>query len=627
MRTSLLAASALILIGGRPLEAQVLVAPGESTETAFRREVSGRWFGWLAAQEEGDATLARSKTEELVKNAEKIGIRRLTDLSLSATLLGRRDLLSGKHDRARIAFETAVRLDPDLPEARWGRLFLSGRTKEFGRIPSDLAGAFRATLADREARRVVVIRTTLLFVFTGAALGAAFLLVLVLAHGRRYIHDLSEFAIRFAGGLAAAPLAIALFFLPLLLGLDLYWFGLVLFVAIFGYASPRQKIGAAIALALFLPLLPVIDRVAYELAVTGSPILRGAETLQESRYDQRVLDDLESVKNILSDDSDVRFLLGCLYQTLGQNDRAVREYSAAVQADPAEFRSLINRGNIHFVDGDFGAALEDYQAAVKRNAKSVAARYNLSLVLAETFRTVESVEALNIARALDGRLLQKFQQNPTLVKVVSLGFTPEEARVKVERLQSDPKSHRILGHYRTYHFGDALATPALWAIPLALVLAFVLDAQRQKGRGYASECQKCGRTFCSRCKPAGQSLLLCSQCVHVYLKKDGVAIETALQKVEEVKKRRWLKDKLRALLNVLLPGAATFIDSNVGHAAISLSIFLFGVLALATREAFRASSRPSAVSPLPGTVFWAIVAVAGWAVGVFSARRAPAPPA
>lgn len=627
MRAVLLAAASLAILGVRPARAQVLVAPGESTEIAFRREVNARWFGWLAAQEEGDATLARSKSEELVKIAEKIGIRRLTDLSLSATLLGRKDLLSGKLERARIAFEAAIRLDPDLPEARWGQLFLSGRAKEFGRLPSGLAGAFRATLADREARRVVVIRTALLVVFTGAALGAAFLIVLVLAHGRRYVHDLAEISMTFVGGVAAAPLSVLVFFLPLVLGLDLYWFGLVLFVAIFGYATPRQKVGAAIALALFIPLLPVVDRVAYELAVTGSPILRGAETLQDARYDQRVLDDLESVKNVLADDIDVRFLLGCLYQALGQNDRAVREYSVAVQGSPTEFRSLINRGNIHFVDGDFGAALEDYQEAVKRNPKSVAARYNLSLVLAETFRTVEAAEQLKIANALDARLVQKYQQNPTLVKVVSLGYTPEEARERIERLQNDPRSHRILGHYRTYHFGDSLATPAFWAIPLALVLAYVLDDKRQKGRGFASECQKCGRTFCRRCKPAGQSILLCSQCVHVYLKKDGVAIETALQKVEEVKKRRWLKDKLRALLNLVLPGSATFIDSNVGRAAISLSIFLFGVLALATREAFHASSRPSAVSPLPGTVFWAVVAVAGWVVGVFSARRAPAPAA
>jgi NAD(P)-dependent dehydrogenase (short-subunit alcohol dehydrogenase family) len=52
-----------------------------------------------------------------------------------------------------------------------------------------------------------------------------------------------------------------------------------------------------------------------------------------------------------------------------------------------------------------------------------------------------------------------------------------------------------------------------------------------------------------------KSAMLCSQCVHVYLRKDGVSIETKLQKVEEVKKRRSFADRLRVVLNLVLPGA------------------------------------------------------------------------
>ena len=55
------------------------------------------------------------------------------------------------------------------------------------------------------------------------------------------------------------------------------------------------------ALAGLLPLVlvaPALDRAAAKLAVSASPVLRGAEALQEKRYDQRVLDDLEAVKNL-----------------------------------------------------------------------------------------------------------------------------------------------------------------------------------------------------------------------------------------------------------------------------------------------------------------------------------------
>src|SRR5439155_18615140 len=117
--------------------------------------------------------------------------------------------------------------------------------------------------------------------------------------------------------------------------------------------------------------------------------------------------------------------------------------------------------------------------------------------------------------------------------------------------------------YRSYRLANALGVPLLPGILVAIGAAVLVDRLRARGHGYSSECQKCGRTFCRLCKPVGESTLLCSQCVHVYLKKDGVAIETKLQKVEEVKRRRWLEEKLRMAANVVLPGASAFLDSRV----------------------------------------------------------------
>ena len=101
------------------------------------------------------------------------------------------------------------------------------------------------------------------------------------------------------------------------------------------------------ALAGLVPLVlvaPALDRAAATLAVSASPVLRGAEALQEKRYDQRVLDDLEAVKNLFPEDADLRFLLGCLYQQLGQNDRAVAEYTVAAQVSTVEVRALDQPG-------------------------------------------------------------------------------------------------------------------------------------------------------------------------------------------------------------------------------------------------------------------------------------------
>ena len=616
------AAAALLvsLLGAVPSAAQVLQAPGEATETTFRREIRGQWFGWLAAHEEGDPLLAAQKVDEIVRHANKIGLKRLTDLSLAATLMARREMAQGNAEKARTALDSAVKLDPVLPEARWSRVSLALATDKLA-VPRELAGAVRAVLADLEGRRVLFVGASLLLVLTLAAVGVAFVVLLVAGEIRRLFHDLRELAGRRIPQPADAVAAAALLVLPLLLTLDVGWLLLWLFVLSFGYAGRNVKLAALAGLLPLLLVAPALDRAAAELAVSASPVLRGAEALQEKRYDQRVLDDLEGVKTLFPDDADIRFLLGCLYQQLGQNDRAVAEYTVASQVSPVEVRALVNRGDIRFVDGDFGAAQEDFQEALRRDPRDVRARYNLSLVYGETFRTVEAQEKLTEARALDNALVTRFLESPTLVKVVSLGFTPEEAREKVRLLQRDTRSRRVLGHFHVGSDARTWAFPFAVAIPFAAAAALLLDGFRNKGRGYAAACAKCGRTYCRLCKPPGESPGLCSQCIHVYLKKDGVSIETKLQKVEEVKRRQGAEGRLRRGLNVVFPGGELFLDGKVGRATALLLPFFLGIVAALLRQDLALSPRPGAGPLAAGTVLWLLVALAAWVAGQLAARK------
>ncbi len=602
--------------------AQALGAPGEANELTFRRQIRGQWFAWLSAQEEGDPITARSKVDEILRYAQRIEIRRITDLALAATILGRRQMEDGKTDLAREAFQSASRLDPDLPEPRWARVALAVRMRQYRFVVPELLGAFRATLADGESRRVLTARGILVFAFAGLATAVAILLILYIRHGRRLVHDLAETASRVVpGGYGTDILVVALLAAPLLLSFDVLWFLLYLFVLVFGYATWPQRVGTIAALALTVPILPLIDRTSYELAVASSPIVRSAEALEESRYDQRVVDGLEKARSLLPEDPDLRFLLGRIYQALGQNEKAVAEYSVAVQLSPRESRALVNRGNIRFVDGDLGSAQEDYQEAIRRDPRSVPARYNLALLFAETFRTVEAVTMLNEARALDAAMVQSFQDSPTLVRVVSFGYSVEEARQKSAEIQKDERGRHLLGLFRVFHPAAGWTVPILAGVPLAFAAAVLLDRRRQRGRGYASECQKCGRTFCRLCKPSGESSLLCSQCIHVYLKKDGVAIETKLQKLEDVRRRKTVQDRIHSGLNVFLPGASAFLESRVLAALFALLLFTAGLVGLVLRQRFAVVPRPGLSPPLPGIVFWSLVGVAGWALGQTTARR------
>lgn len=61
---------------------------------------------------------------------------------------------------------------------------------------------------------------------------------------------------------------------------------------------------------------------------------------------------------------------GDAYAVIGKNDRAVEEYSKALEIDPGDPDTHNNLGNIYFAGGDYPGALEKYNIALKLNPVS-----------------------------------------------------------------------------------------------------------------------------------------------------------------------------------------------------------------------------------------------------------------
>src|SRR4029453_18544711 len=95
----------------------------------------------------------------------------------------------------------------------------------------------------------------------------------------------------------------------------------------------------------------------------------------------------------------------------------------------------------------------------------------------------------------------------------------------------------------------------------SLLLALLLFLVRRKA-GYANACIKCGRTFCPRCKSARESATYCTQCIHIYLKRDGVSLDTKRSKLEEVSEHHGNMLRRNKLFGTFLPGSAQVLEGR-----------------------------------------------------------------
>jgi hypothetical protein len=85
---------------------------------------------------------------------------------------------------------------------------------------------------------------------------------------------------------------------------------------------------------------------------------------------------------------------------------------------------------------------------------------------------------------------------------------------------------------------------------------------------------KCGRTFCFRCKSARESATYCTQCIHIYLKRDGVSLDTKQAKLKEVQKYQNGQVRLKKILATFFPGSGQIMDGATAKGLVSVFSFL-----------------------------------------------------
>ncbi len=599
-----------------PAQEAVSALPAPMTRSLYR----AHWFEFLNAHLEDDARGAAAALAAMRKSARAVGVRRLSDFSRTAVHEGRKAESLGKPERAARAYDAAVLLDDtnyDAILSRIGFLTRRGAYSQASRMIPDAAGALLAT---RESRLTLGSSAAVWFSFAVAASLFGLILILLLKNSSRISHDLGEMSRRMGGG-AAAPLALVIGLLPLAFGLGpgwvvLYWGALLITYTL----GTERAVLAAVLIGLGL-LVPALSAVFRENVVERSPLWVAAVDLEERREDASAEDGLRQASGVFAEDPDVWFLLGMYAERSGDSERAISSYDRAVQADPRDYRPFLNRGNVHFLDGDYLQAIRDYDAAAERAPKAAEIPYNLSLARGEAYDFEGQSAAMTRARALSAASVISWTERPTVGRVVSAGYPLSRARQRIEQWNRQPKSRRLPGHAPPLRAAGLLLTPFALGPWLSLLLGVAISYWRSK-RAVAIECARCGTAVCDSCRRYGDHPLYCSECVRFHVRKENVGIAAHVAQAGEIRARVRSRDRLCRLLSVLLPGTHQVFADRAFAGLLTLAVFFFcvGVAAIGGRY-FDPRQLPSSAGGGPALIVPLAVAFLVWAVSLSSAWR------
>lgn len=566
--------------------------------SAGGREQLRAWVQeWRQGVEEGNEAEAADLLPRIKELLALEGAREKESILGAFTALGTDWTLAENWPAAELAFAAALQLDPDNSAALLGKARMTWR-KETGpkRFIGALAGVAKATqvrlshalgLLQALANIGLVLCVALMITIGG------FAVVMLAKYNRLLRHGAIEaMQDRVPEGIDRA-LAWVVVFLPVLLFLTPPYWVVYWLVALRGFGTAAEKRMSLVAL-LVVAVLPVLFHV---VSVTSSlqqdPVLRAISGLKRGDVSTDVLEDVANVRN-LRDMPEAKFLVARLYEAAQRSEDAINTYTELADSWPRDTRSLVNRGNIHFRRGDHASAIADYKKAEDQDPKNALAMRNASVAYSQMLQTPESAAWMAKANKVDREGVRRWSEvGPDVV-------------VDAE-MRRDEGFKILLKEHEDFlpGLGRRVLNPVTVVALLGFIACFVLG-RKEPSLLQSAACQKCGRAFCARCHAAAKASSYCTQCTHLYVKKDGVSPVVRTAKMREVE--RWVAINSLAVrfFNLAIPGAGSIYANRVSSGALLLLLWALAVAMLAGPTRARMVVDPTRLGDIDLAVFFGL---------------------
>lgn len=557
--------------------------------------------------------------EDVRQRALDSGVSNFSPYSSMLICESRRSAEDGAFEPAEILADYARKMSPDFPpayraiaEARWD--------KNRALIYLPFAGYVQAFVKGRmhlASLSFMLLSNALVIVFAILSASALFVLIFFLRCFGLIYHDLRHKVHEHLPNAVVVIGVIFLFFFPLIFGFTVLWLIPLWLFVLLGYLRKTELAGAAVVFVLLLILPVMIFLAAAGTDLTGSEEARLLWKVNYDYWDKKDLDRLRSLSEQKADDADILFSLGLAYKKNGDFAEALQIYKQLTDANPENYRSLVNLGNTYLSMDRWQAAVDTYQAAVTvAPDQCAAAHFNLSQAYSQNAMLKESEQAFLKAKEMAPQSVEKSYKN------FSKHFN---RKVMDERLPAASIIMRVLNS----SLKSGLSAENIWGLffrPLSVragisVMVFLFIAGflwlKQDRFRMAVRCTICGRPLCLRCQKDIAKDVVCTQCANFYRGQENPDLQVKQAKLRKMQLYQKSYAAVRNVLGLLFPGAALiwkgYVLSGLAMLLVSAGLFfkIVVTLGLPSPWSFLGLSNMPLVVLLAGGLFglWLVSAV------------------
>ena len=446
VRRCFVSALALVVIAVAPVSAQKTVGGIELSRSVSRHllHLQEDWLQWMGAYNKDDAEEGQAQVDDMLASLRLLGLERLPDLSLGASVRAVESARQGKPEQAAWAVETAELLDEGRPETSFARSVLAWESGSTTRALSEQARGY-VRLFDLVSYRVLFLSNLVLAAFSIALLaGGGFVVLQMMTKGAAVFRTLAASLSRFLPGPLGSLVAVAALLWPLVLPNGIVWLLVYWSILLWGSASVSERIVVTAVWVAGAVLPVVVTSQERYVTVELSPPSHAMRSLSEGRLYGSLFSDLGVLLHVLPDHPAVHHVLGDLHRTMGEWERARAEYLLVLEQEPENATALIDVGTYYFRKSDYGTAIRYFQLAAASDSSSPAPHFNLSQAYSESLLFEDRESALRKARALNSDLVGRWLQEERRERVVTFdgGF---ERQDEIRELLAEAWSAEVEG--------------------------------------------------------------------------------------------------------------------------------------------------------------------------------------
>lgn len=378
----------------------------------------------------------------------------------------------------------------------------------------------------------------------------------------------------------ASMIVLALLVVPTAFGGGMFLFPVVAIVLFWVYQRKYEKIVSSVIIAGIVLSPLIVSYQAKVSAALASSIVNASVEIRRGPLTSAVEAEIHKLFESDPVNKEALLALALHERKKGRTDDAFGYYGKLLQLGPGTSKIYNNMANIYIDRGETDLAIEYYQKAIAHNPGDAMPHFNLSQVLRDKFAFEEGKKEYAAAEALD----------PELIRFVR-DWAQAETRLVLDEGLSSPDvwamamSPSTEGEALSKSLGKSLfiILPPYGISLLGLVAAFlvILLEKKRAGSAPAYYCGHCGRVSCGYCAAGKLTGAFCSQCLHAFVRREGVSARARMHKILEINSYRQKKLEVGRWLSLVLPGAGHFYLGASGRGfAWSVFILASGMMAV-----------------------------------------------